>query len=51
MTPIEENDMPNFTPFITSEGLINKNLQIRQNQNLNYPDKYVKVCIYIVNLL
>jgi len=43
ISPIEkENDMPNFTPFITSEGLINKNLQIRQNQNLNYPDKYVK---------
>ena len=30
---------PSFTPLITSEGLINKNLQIRQNQSLNKIDK------------
>ena len=47
MTMSDSKDKPSFTPFITSEGLINNHIQIRQNKGLSNPNKFEKVIITI----
>jgi len=43
MMPMPDSkDKPNFTPFITSEGLINNHLQIRLNKGLSNSSKNEK---------
>jgi len=43
MTMCDSKEKPNFTPFITSEGLINNHLQIRLNKGLSNSNKLEKV--------
>ncbi|OUM67613.1 hypothetical protein PIROE2DRAFT_58657 [Piromyces sp. E2] len=46
-----KKENPSFTPLITSEGLINKNLQNRQNQSLNKIDKDIELKPYSLSTL
>jgi len=43
MTISNSKDKPSFTPFITSEGLINNHIQIRQSKGLSNANKLEKV--------